>query len=172
MNVIEYKILCGVSNYQVKEEKSLIEFFKAIPYFFSSHYFPSLDVLNNFLSSGSSEHGMSGGVTWTPFQIEKEDYEKLITELKLTFPTLIFDLPPKWVKNYSEWQIWVMKKSYGIPIKENLKLTKKYQSIINKLKKAQQDNNKAEVLKLYLKSIVIGQKLANLHMKKLRKKTK
>ena len=172
MKIIKYQIVSNVANGDFKEEKSLIEFFKAIPYFFSSHYFPSLEVLNNFLNSGCSEHGMSGGVTWNPCQLTKEDYEELITELKLTFPTLIFAISPKWVKNYSEWKIWVMKKSYGIPIKENLKLTKKYQSIINKLKKAQQDKKESEVLKLHLKSIVIGQKLANLHMKKLRKKTK
>lgn len=172
MKVIKYQILSRISNDELKEENNLLEFFKVIPYFFSSNYFPSFEVLNNFLISGGSEHGMSGGVSWQPFQLTKENYEELITELKLTFPTLIFALTPKWVKNYSEWQIWVMKKRYGIPIKENLKLTKKYQSIINKLEKAKQNKNETEVLKLHLKSIAIGQKLANLHMKKLRKKTK
>ena len=79
---------------------TFVEFLLAIPYFeqrvsttlHGSTLLPTLGALNELLSSGVVDAGMSGGCRWNPFEIEQSEYELLCEEL-LTDPRFGFVLP-------------------------------------------------------------------------------
>lgn len=62
-------------------EATLVEFILDIPYLLFEGVIPPLHLLNEILSSGDAGGGMSPGTSWEPFEISKEEYNELVSEL-------------------------------------------------------------------------------------------
>lgn len=65
-------------------EASLLEFLFDIPYFPPCGVFPPFHLLNQFLSAGGSEGGMSPGAIWEPFTVTQEEYEQVVGAIEST----------------------------------------------------------------------------------------
>jgi hypothetical protein len=65
-------------------EGSLLTFLYDIPYFPPCGVFPPFHLLNQHLSTGGSDGGMSPGAIWEPFLITSEEYTQLIEALEST----------------------------------------------------------------------------------------
>ena len=65
-------------------EGSLLTFMYDIPYFPPCGVFPPFHILNQQLSSGGSDGGMSPGAIWEPFTITSEEYTKLVEAIEST----------------------------------------------------------------------------------------
>ena len=115
-----------------KRRGTAAELLQAIPYLFSDGYIPPLAVVNNVLSSGKADAGMSGGIEWAPFRVSEAQHaaivERLMASGSLGKP-LQYQEPPAWVTTQSEFMVWVAFVSHGVPIQENLKLTKEMEEI-------------------------------------------
>lgn len=59
--------------------------------------FPPLDVLNGYLLHGGSKGGMSGGNTWKPFSISREEYDLLVEAIRT--------IPPESLKRPEGWSV-------------------------------------------------------------------
>jgi hypothetical protein len=53
----------------------------AEPYLFGSGLIPPLNVVNNLLATGSSDHGMGGGAEWEPFALSDEGFDAFVRYL-------------------------------------------------------------------------------------------
>ena len=73
MRTIRYEKLPGIGPGVLPVQGPLLQFMLDIPYFFAFRLIPTLEVLNDFLSRGGEDSGMSGGCRWEPFQITKEE---------------------------------------------------------------------------------------------------
>jgi hypothetical protein len=67
-----------------KYEGSLLTFLYDVPYFPPCGIFPPLRLLNQFLSTGGSNGGMSPGATWEPFCVSEQEYVDLVESLRKT----------------------------------------------------------------------------------------
>ena len=56
-------------------------------------FVPPLAVINDLLSKGNINAGMSGGASWKPFSIDQAEYEELVEEM-LTLPGYNFVCNP------------------------------------------------------------------------------
>jgi hypothetical protein len=65
-------------------EGSLLTFVYDIPYFPPCGVFPPFHLLNQQLSSGGSDGGMSPGAIWEPFTITSEEYTQLVEAIEST----------------------------------------------------------------------------------------
>jgi hypothetical protein len=83
VDTIRYKISSG-GNAGTWCRGSVVDLLIAMPYLVphSAHKaLPDLSQLNEILSTGKYDCGMSGGCEWKPFQIDKQDYKTLEIEL-------------------------------------------------------------------------------------------
>lgn len=72
-----------------------------------------LHVINDVLSSGKSDAGMSGYFKWEPVTMILEEYNKFVIQLKADgFREL--DAPPVWVVDYDTWHIWEQDRLHGV----------------------------------------------------------
>ena len=78
--------------HQPKWQKgTLLTFVYDIPYFPPCGIFPPLHILNQILSDGGGDGGMSPGASWEPFTLEIDEYESLVEAIKTT---PIIDIEP------------------------------------------------------------------------------
>jgi hypothetical protein len=78
------------------------------PYGFLFGVIPPLDALNDLLSGGSDGGGMSPGVEWEPFTIDRDEYEGVVDDLLRGCPTgLTVDNNPRPPATYDEWTLSV-----------------------------------------------------------------
>ena len=59
----------------------LAEFVLDVPYLTCHGVIPPRDVLNEVLSSGGGDAGMSPGAVWEPFSISEDEYTALVADL-------------------------------------------------------------------------------------------
>jgi hypothetical protein len=108
------------------EGARLDDFLHAIPYFLPGgtglRPFPPKAVINNLLKDGELHTGMSGGITWVPFQINDRVYAQL-EELVRAHSSMRVDPPaPDWVKTRSDWLIWIDQVERGVPANQHREL--------------------------------------------------
>lgn len=65
-------------------EGSLLTFLYDIPYFPPCGVFPPFHLLNQYLSTGGSDGGMSPGAIWEPFAITPDEYAQLVDAIEST----------------------------------------------------------------------------------------
>lgn len=65
------------------ERGTLLDLLLALPT--TLYFVPPLAVVNDMLSKGEMNAGMSGGASWKPFSIDQAEYEELLEEM-LTLP--------------------------------------------------------------------------------------
>jgi hypothetical protein len=98
-------------------EGSLLTFMYDIPYFPPCGVFPPFHLLNQQLSSGGTDGGMSPGAIWEPFTITVEEYSQLVEEIQSTpldsikphahyaFAKLVFDHELDGLQDYFTWLV-------------------------------------------------------------------
>jgi len=115
MRVIEYERheLYGEPE---KRSAELSAFVYDIPYFGACGIFPPFHIANEIFQSGGSEGGMSPGATWEPFQLTKDEYDKLVKAIRILNPKTLGDKARfKWVKfefdssfdHITRWDDWL-----------------------------------------------------------------
>jgi hypothetical protein len=84
---------------------------------------PPLEVINDILSSGREDAGMSGGCKWEPFQINENDFYKIVSELTAEDSSYFrWVKPPDWVKTRDDWNAWKFELLNGGPAEEYKRL--------------------------------------------------
>jgi hypothetical protein len=87
---------------------TVAELLLAIPYLLALRIVPPLSVMNEVLSDGVSDAGMSGGVRWEPFTIDGEEWEEVRATLAADDEGYRFVEPEAWVSSFEDWHVWVL----------------------------------------------------------------
>lgn len=74
--------------------------------------FPPFSILNEILRGGIEDIGMSGGLTWLPFNINARDYVQAVVALRAR-DAYMLDPPPPWVKSIRDWNAWKLEILFG-----------------------------------------------------------
>lgn len=102
-----------------KREGSLLVLVYDTPGFGACGVFPPLHLLNQFLSTGGAQGGMSPGATWEPFALSEQEYRDLVAAVRAVAPKSLrrraryADLPYTFDptfdqhQDYAEWLIAV-----------------------------------------------------------------
>ena len=116
MRIVKVRHIYGVGeNAAPWENRNLKEFvFLAPDLKFSLVVFkviPSFSALNDFFKLSKSEAGMSGGIEWKSFEIDKDEYNELVEEL-CTDPLreISIDEELNKIGIYDEWRKKAMRK--------------------------------------------------------------
>jgi hypothetical protein len=165
MKKVDFEILSPIGMGITKKAGTLMELLENVPYLIIHKIIPPINIINDILLSGKYEAGMSGGCSWSPFQIDSEEYNEIVSSLIASDSKYIKDKPPEWVHNYSEWHIWVMEKLYDIPAEEHLRLTREYDNLNKLMLKAKESGDEALTIDLHLKAIEVGNELSEYFMK-------
>lgn len=114
MREISFTVLGGVGG-ESAEQGTVVDLLAAVPYLLTTQLVPPLRVVNDLLTKGSYDAGMSGGCEWEPFQIDASEWNDV--KQALTAPgseePCEFIEPPDWVKTYDDWHTWVMTFKWG-----------------------------------------------------------
>ncbi|MFP5214053.1 MAG: hypothetical protein ACLGPL_11820 [Acidobacteriota bacterium] len=159
MRKIIYRPLTAIGHVEVEPiEGSLADFIQDIPYFLSFDLIPPLSVMNEKFSSGEDDAGMSGGCVWEPFVITRPEYEEVVRELQAR--GLRYVLPPEWVRNRTDWYIWLFEYEIGVPSEEHYQLWREEEKWAQRLRQARNEDDEETFLECYEKSMKAGQRLA------------
>jgi hypothetical protein len=78
MRSLQYNLLTPVGDGQTPVYGYLLDFLQAIPHLLSGGLIPPLVVLNHIFKMGVYDAGMSGGITWEPFEIDQTEFNELV----------------------------------------------------------------------------------------------
>lgn len=94
------------------ERGTLLDLLLALPVRLA--FVPPLAVVNDLLSMGEMNAGMSGGASWKPLRIDQAEYEELVEEL-LTLPgyTIRDDPSLASLVNYEDFWRASLEREYG-----------------------------------------------------------
>lgn len=159
-----YEILPPIGDVSSFETGDTISLLHNLPYLLSTNIIPSEPILNDILSKGIDDAGMSGGVKWQPYTLDDNQFNTLVDALKKHHPSLEYVEPAEWVKNSSDWHVWLMFYKYGVPWEKHKALTDEYNCIIEKMNAAYDAGNKERGQALHLKSVTVGTELADFVM--------
>jgi hypothetical protein len=123
MRKMRYRALPAMGPGSIPVSGTLKSLLLEIPYLLLPYaplnIIPPHNVLNELLSRGVEDAGMSGGCKWKPFQITAEEYSELIRpleaipiqQLEKRFPgeSIVkyqFVEPPPQVQSFEDWQWW------------------------------------------------------------------
>ncbi len=101
-------------------ESDLVSFVYDVPYLAACGIFPPYHILNQVLSKGGGDAGMSPGASWEPFSLSQDEYGELLRVIENTDPsklksrfTLVKykrDLELENITKYLEWMNKACKK--------------------------------------------------------------
>ena len=165
----EFVIMPPTGTHEVVEIGNTAKLLTNIPYLYTSGIFPSVEVLNEILSKGISDAGMSGGVKWEAYKVSDDDFDLIFKEVKFLSPftELEYRKPDDWVKNYEDWNVWVMFIKHAVPWEEHKRLNDIVVVIEKEMELAKR--NKADINELHMKYIVEGTKLSEFIMRHMNK---
>jgi hypothetical protein len=165
--VFQFEILPAMGPDTIQMESATAELLSNIPYLFSSGMVPPAFVVNEILSKGKIDAGMSGGAIWKPYKLKKDNFVPLLKELQniSSLSPLIYREPDGWVKNYEDWNVWVMYIRSGIPWQEHKRLNDAVVSLENQMEVAKQNRDEGKINELHLKSIAAGTELSEFIMR-------
>lgn len=158
-----YEILPAMGSGTLKQHGTTKDLLKNIPYLFSSGIIPPEFVVNEILSKGKVDAGMSGGATWEPYTLNTGNFDSLVKELESSpgAGALVYKQPDLWVKNYEDWNIWVMYIKHGIPWKEHKRLVDKIVILETQMEKAKSSDDEDKVYELHLKLTTLSEELSD-----------
>jgi hypothetical protein len=110
MRTVTFDVLSGLAGFNVIKTAPVIELVQDLPNLLKYKILPSFKILNVILKSGKLDTGVDGGCEWSPFELNQEEYDELVTELIKTNSYLYITEHPEWVKDYSDWYKWVTEK--------------------------------------------------------------
>lgn len=172
-DIFEYEILPATGSNEIVEKGNTAQLLINIPYLFTLGVFPPETVLNEILSKGISDAGMSGGARWKPYKIYHDDFELIFGEVKSLskLNNLEYIEPDSWVKSFEDWNVWVMYIKRGIPWEEHKRLNNSVIVIEKELKEAEKNNNVDKINELHVKYVVEGMKLSEFIMRHMKYNT-
>jgi hypothetical protein len=167
----EFTIMPPTGSGEITVKGNTAKLLTNIPYLFTSGIFPPEKVLNEILSKGISDAGMSGGARWKPYKIKIGDFESIFKEVKSisNSTNLEYLEPDDWVKSFEDWNVWVMYIKHGIPWEEHKRLNDSLVAIEKELEIAKVNNNTARINELHLKNVEAGTRLSEYVMRHINK---
>ena len=125
---------------------------------FYFNYVPSLSIVNSILASGLSDAGMSGFLSWQPFEMTLVEYQEFIVFLKSNsvlvrgMPLRFIDVPEN-IKGEQEWIAWVMYLEMSIPFEKHLQLMQEEEKLSQIIKMSVNDNNSVDIMDVHMQWI-------------------
>ncbi len=167
----DFEILPGTGPGSVLNQGNTVALLLEIPYLFTSGFIPPESIINELLSRGSRDAGMSGGVQWAPYRLKPGEFDALVQELMSAYPhgPLVYQEPAAWVKTFEDWHVWVMYKRHGVPWEEHKRLNDIVVTLEEGLTKARMENDEARLKTLHLEYIQAGTRLSEFMMAHLNK---
>jgi hypothetical protein len=140
-----------------------------VPYLFTSGLIPPESILNELLSRGLADAGMSGGAQWEPYVLKPGGFDGLVQELVKAYShgPLEYREPDAWVRNFEDWHVWVMYVKHGVPWEKHKRLNDAVVAIENKMKIAKANKDEAQLDELHLQNIRAGTELSEFIMEYL-----
>jgi hypothetical protein len=168
---IDFEILPGTGPGSVLNQGNTITLLLEMPYLFSSGFIPPESIINELLSSGSRDAGMSGGVQWAPYRLKLGEFDALVQELMSAYShgSLVYQEPAAWVKSFEDWHVWVMFMRHGVPWEEHKRLNDAVVALEEAMAKARKDSDEARLNALHLEYIQAGTRLSEFMMEHLNK---
>lgn len=167
--VFSFELLPATGPGSIAESGNTVTLLMNIPYLLSSGLIPPEFVVNELLSRGLNDAGMSGGAQWAPYRLKQGDFDALVDALKeaSTLGDLEYREPDAWVKNFEDWHVWVMYEKHGVPWEEHKRLNDVTVAIEQAMRIAEQGNDEARLNELHLEYIKAGADLSEFTMKYL-----
>lgn len=141
MRQIEFEVLPAIGADGERENGTPVELLREIPYLLVMRLLPPLAVVNDLLSRGEMDAGMSGGARWTPFALSPEEWREIAQVLK--DEDGVEDAPvAEWVQTMDDWPIWVMERRLGIPAAEHRRLARRSEALRKERDAARDDEDR------------------------------
>lgn len=165
--VFSFEILPATGPGTIKQHGDTTDLLQSIPYLLTSGIIPPEIVMNEILSKGKVDAGMSGGAIWKPYKLKIGSFDSLVKELEASSKTgpLIYKQPDQWVKNYEDWNVWVIYIKYGVPWEEHKRLNDAVVVLEKQMDTAKDRNDEAKIGELHLKIIAAGTELSEFIMR-------
>jgi hypothetical protein len=145
-----------------RQQGTLVDLLQAMPGLRSADIVPPLDIVNDMLSKGREDAGMSGGCEWEPFAITQSEWDEVVTSLT-SDGAMRFEQPPDWVRSADDWYAWDMVVKFGFP-SEFIALERETRELEAARKRAMDAGDQSLVEELHLQVIEAGTRLADLVM--------
>jgi len=167
--VFPFELLPATGPVVTRESGNTVDLLVQVPYLFSSGLIPPESILNELLSTGLADAGMSGGVQWEPYSLKPGGFDSLAQELASAYAQggLEYRQPDAWVRNLEDWHVWVMFIKHGVPWEEHKRLNDAVVAIENKMKAAKENKDEAQLNELHLQNIRAGTELSEFIMENL-----
>ena len=141
---------------------SVTQLLRDLPYLLALRVIPPLDVVNDVLSTGVDDAGMSGGARWTPFAIDQEEWEEIRAGLEADEPPCTFVQPPDWVHGYEDWHVWLFAHLFGVPAEEHRRLNREEERLARAIERARAEGDENAVLDYHVQRVQVSNELAAL----------
>jgi hypothetical protein len=122
VRLIDFEVLPALGPDGEIESGTPVDLLRHIPYLLAMQLLPPLVVVNDLLSRGEVDAGMSGGARWTPFSLDEEEWREIADILKAE-DRVVDEAVPEWAQSMADWPIWVMERRFGVPADEHRRLS-------------------------------------------------
>jgi len=169
--VFPFEILPATGPGTISESGNTVDLLMHVPYLFASGLIPPESVLNELLSRGQADAGMSGGAQWEPYTLNPGGFDALVQELVEAYAQVPLEYrePDAWVRSFKDWHVWVMYVKHGVPWEEHKRLNDAVVAIENKIKSAKENKDEVQLNELHLQYIRAGTELAEFIVEYLNK---
>ena len=163
----EFEKLPATGPGTIKQRGDTIDLLQSIPYLLTAGVIPPEFVINEILSKGKVDAGMSGGAIWKPYKLKAGSFNSLRKELEASSGTgtLTYKQPDQWVKNFEDWNVWVMYIKYGIPWEEHKRLNDAVVVLEKQMEAAKERNDEVKINEIHVKIIAAGTELSEFIMR-------
>ena len=143
---MEYSEFRGMARSKVSASKSdfIIRLCQLLPL----RKLPPREILNEYLSQGRVDRGMSGGLAWAPFQCTKIEYDEIVLDAR----TIPIEVPAS-VKSGLEWEAWCYHIEFHAPYEEILTRLQEVNDLENEWNRALQKEKSSEEDEIHLRYI-------------------
>lgn len=117
----------------MKSSAEIAKLLLRIPYFIKASALPPCRVINDLLRRGVYDAGMSGHVSWNPFELDETEYGRVVNELQKLRSGLLPDDSPLEVQTLDDWNNWRLIKQVGENGYELNQLLRKRHEIVKKI---------------------------------------
>jgi hypothetical protein len=169
--VFDFEVLPTTGPGTTPESGNTADLLLNMPYLLTSGLIPPEFVINELLSQGLNDAGMSGGVQWEPYRLRPGDFNALSEALKQAYAhgELRYEAPDSWVRNFQDGHVWVMYVKHGVPWKEHKRLNDAMVAIENALQEAERTGDSRRMNELHLASLKADGELSEFIVRYLNK---
>ncbi len=169
--IFAFEMLPATGPGTIRDSGNMVDLLLNMPYLLTSGLIPPEFVINELLSNGLNDAGMSGGVQWEPYQLRPGDFDALSEAFIQAYACgeLRYKAPDAWVKNFQDLHVWAMHVKHGVPWEEHKRLNDAMVAIENALQEAERAGDAGRVNELHLASLKAGGELSEFIMRYLDK---